>query len=197
MKKFALIGYPLGHSISDIIHRELLKLKNVDGSYELIEVKQEELDTCFENRLKILDGFNVTIPHKIKVIPFLYKLSEKAELYGSVNTVYNKNGKLIGYNTDCIGFRNSIKDEAIKLYGNVLVCGSGGVSRMFAIESVLEGADVTIAVRESSLKSANDIKDEIENKFSKSCEIVLLSKVKKSYDLIINGTPARYVSEYK
>lgn len=195
MKKFALIGYPLGHSISDVIHRELLKLKNVYGSYELIEVKQEELETCFENRLKFLNGFNVTIPHKIKVIPFLYKLSEKAELYGSVNTVCNKEGVLIGHNTDCIGFRNSIKDEGIKICGKVLVCGSGGVSRMFAIESVLEEADVTIAVRESSLKSANEIKQEIENKFSKSCEIILLSEVQKSYDLIINGTPARYVSK--
>ena len=70
MKKFALIGYPLGHSMSPLIHRELFKLNDIYAGYELIEINPEYFETQFD-AMKSFDGFNVTIPHKISVIPHL------------------------------------------------------------------------------------------------------------------------------
>ena len=150
---------------------------------------KEDLETSFYEKLKRLNGFNITIPHKINIIPLLDKLSPKAKLFGSVNTVDIKDNKTIGYNTDCDGFLRSLEAENIKLAGNVLICGSGGVSRMFAFESALAGAEVTLAVRNSSLNAANDIKKEMQEKLSKDCNIIFLSEAKGGYDLIINGTP--------
>lgn len=126
MKTFALIGYPLGHSMSPVIHKELMKTAGIDGSYELIEIAPENLADKFEE-LKKFDGFNVTIPHKISIIPFLDKVNERAELFGAVNTV--KVGKEItGYNTDCFGFLRALEMADIKLGGSTLVCGAGGVA---------------------------------------------------------------------
>jgi len=189
-KKYGLIGYPLGHSMSKIIHNELFKIMNLKADYSVIEVKPEELENSnYVEALKKLNGFNVTIPHKINIIPYLDELSDKAKLFGSVNTVHIKDGKMKGYNTDCIGFLRAIHYADIKLGGKVLLCGSGGVSRMFAFESVMAGADLTIAVRESSLKASNDIKRELNEKLSKDCKIIYLSEAEGNYDLIINGTP--------
>ncbi len=189
IKKYALIGYPLGHSMSPIIHKELLKISSVKGEYNLAEVRTEDLEISFNEKLKKLNGFNITIPHKINIIPYLDELAPKAKLFGAVNTVDIKENKAIGYNTDCDGFLRSLEAENIKLEGNVLICGSGGVSRMFAFESALAGAEVTLAVRDSSLKAANDIKRELQEKLLKDCNIIFLSEAKGNYDLIINGTP--------
>ncbi len=187
MNSFALIGYPLGHSLSPVIHRELFKIKNTNAEYDLKEIKPEELDENFKN-LKNLCGFNVTIPHKTKIIQNLDKLDSKAELFGSVNTV--KCGDIVtGYNTDCVGFLRSLDMANIELKGNVLVCGAGGVSRMFVFESVLKGCNVTVAVREKSLDSANKIKAEIKEKLNKDINVVKYDDIENEFDLIINGTP--------
>ena len=179
-KSFALIGYPLGHSMSSLIHKELFKISHINADYQLVEICMQELESTFKNRLKEMNGFNVTIPYKVNIIPFLDELSPKAKLFGSVNTVDVKNNKVIGYNTDCIGFIRSIKDADISLEGDVLICGSGGVS---------------IAVRDLDLEKAMGIRDEIQKKLSKDCKIILLSEIKCGYDLIINGTPVRNVSK--
>ena len=184
-KQFALIGCPLGHSISPQIHAELMKKAGVDGDYTLCEIKPEELEGA--DYLADLDGYNVTIPHKTNIIPALSKLDKKAALYGAVNTVKNENGVSTGYNTDCEGFLRSLDGAGIKLGGRVLVLGCGGVSRMFAFESVLHGADVTIAAR--SVEKAIELKREIKEKTKKDVRIITLSTAGGKYDLIINGTP--------
>lgn len=187
MKSFGLTGYPLGHSLSPVIHRELFKINNIDGEYTLFEIAPENLTDEF-SKLKDLCGFNVTIPHKIDVIQFLDELDERASLFGAVNTVKTGN-KLKGYNTDCYGFLRAIKMADIDLTGNVLLCGSGGVARMFAFEAVLAGCSLTIAVRDADIPAANILAGEIENKLSKKAEVLRLKDVCKSYNLIINGTP--------
>lgn len=188
MKKFGLIGYPLGHSMSPLIHTELFKLNNIDASYTLKEINPD----CFADGLRSLEGFcgyNVTIPHKTGIIPYLDSLSDRAELFGAVNTVENKDGKLVGHNTDCYGFLRALESAGITLGGKVLLCGSGGVSRMFAFESILAGADLTIAVRDADLNAANRIKKEINEKLGKDAAVTTLDRVTGEYDLLINGTP--------
>lgn len=188
MEKFALIGYPLGHSMSPVIHRELFKINNISASYELMEISPDNLNSSIEE-LKALNGFNVTIPHKINIIDSLDRLSNRAELFGAVNTVENKNGILTGHNTDCAGFLKALDMAGITLGGNVLVCGSGGVSRMFAFESVLAGADLTITVRDEDISAGERIKEEIKAKLDKNIKLITLSQVQGEYDVLINGTP--------
>lgn len=187
MKTFALIGYPLGHSMSPVIHKELMKIAKIEGSYELIEIAPEDLEGKF-NDLKKFDGFNVTIPHKINIIPFLDKVNERAELFGAVNTV-KVGEETTGYNTDCFGFLRALEMAGIKLAGNTLVCGAGGVARMFAFECALANCNLTIAVREDDIEAGNKIKDEISEKLGKDAKVIKLSDVTDGYDLIINGTP--------
>lgn len=188
MKNFCLIGYPLGHSMSPVIHRELFKINGIDAEYELKEISPDILAKGIKE-LDSLDGFNVTIPHKTGIIPHLDSLSDRAELFGAVNTVDNKNGALIGYNTDCFGFLRALDMAGIELKGRVLLCGSGGVSRMFAFESVLAGADLTIAVRDADVDAGNLIKKEIFEKLNKAVNVITLDKVDGEYDVLINGTP--------
>ena len=184
-KAFALIGYPLGHTKSPAIHARLMESAGIEGEYSCCEIAPEKLADAAE--LKALDGYNVTIPHKTNIIPQLDKLDKKAALFGAVNTVKNHKGKSIGYNTDCEGFLRALKGAGIKLGGRVLVLGCGGVSRMFAFESVLHGADVTIAARNA--EKALELKKDIKQKTKKDCRIITLSTVGGAYDLIINGTP--------
>lgn len=187
-KHFALIGYPLGHSMSAVIHKELFRISGVDADYSMIEVAPECLDDTFSSKLKALNGFNVTIPHKINIIHNLDALSNKAELFGAVNTV-DVRDTVSGHNTDCSGFIRALEMADIDLAGDVLLLGSGGVARMIAFETILAGAKLTIAVREDDIPAANVLKQEIEQKLDKTCDIILLSDVKGGYDLIINGTP--------
>lgn len=187
MKKFALIGYPLGHSMSPFIHKRLMEISGVDGTYELIQIPKGDLASDFD-KLISLDGFNVTIPNKIEIIKCLNSLNDRAELYGAVNTV--KVSEMKGYNTDCFGFVNALKMANMKATGSVLICGAGGVSRTIAFEcSRPEGAQVTIACRESSLIKAKALKEEIKNKLDKTVQTCLIDEISGDFDLMVNCTP--------
>lgn len=188
MEKFGLIGYPLGHSMSPVIHRELFKINGIDASYELMQIHPDDLSDGI-GTLMNFKGFNVTIPHKTQIISFLDKLSDRAELFGSVNTVFNDNGTKIGYNTDCFGFLRAMEMAGIKLGGNVLLCGSGGVSRMFAFESVMAGASLTLAVRDFDIPAAENIAQEIRQKLERDVTVKNLDSIDGDYDILINGTP--------
>ena len=188
MLNFCLIGYPLGHSMSPFIHNELFKLKGIEASYGLNAIEPEMLNDKV-NELKSLRGFNVTIPHKTNIIPFLSELSDRARLFGAVNTVSIDENGAKGYNTDCFGFLRALEMAGITLGGKVLLCGSGGVSRMFAFESVLANAELTIAVRDADIDSAMLIKKEIEDKLGRTAVVTTLDRVDGEFDLLINGTP--------
>ena len=188
MKLFGLTGYPLGHSLSPVIHGELFKIAGIDGEYKLYEISPENLSEGIASLKNSLCGFNVTIPHKVEVIPFLDELDEKAALFGAVNTV-KVGEKSVGYNTDCIGFLRSLEMAGIALEGSVLVCGAGGVARMFAFEAALAGCDLTIAARDEDISAANVIRTEIMDKLKREARVINLKEVSEGYDLIINGTP--------
>lgn len=186
---YGLTGYPLGHSMSQVIHNALFELCGLEATYLMVETPPEELGDTFRKTLSALRGFNVTIPHKIEIIKYLDELSPRAELFGAVNTVDVREDKIVGHNTDCAGFLSALQMADIELGGNVLLLGSGGVARMIAFEAILAEADLTIAVREADIPAANEIKKEINEKLGKDCKIILLGEAKGGYDLVINGTP--------
>ena len=144
MSKYALLGYPLGHTMSPPIHKRLFELDGKpDSEYEVCEIPPEKLAERSEY-LNSLNGYNITIPYKVDIIKYLDGLDESAKRYNSVNCVVNRDGKNIGYNTDCSGFLRSLEAGGAKLGGRVLQIGCGGVGRMMAIEAALHGAELTI-----------------------------------------------------
>ncbi|MGN0576763.1 MAG: shikimate dehydrogenase [Ruminococcus sp.] len=188
MKKYALIGHPLGHSMSPLIHYRMFGLSDCEECvYELTDIAPENLESSMEY-LRTLSGFNITIPHKVSIIPMLDRLDESAARYNAVNCVKNDNGRLIGYNTDCYGFLKSV--ENMPLDGNVLLLGCGGAGRMMGIEAARHGASLTIAVRNSSIKKAQLLMAEILSKCSSAkVRITDISRIEGSYDLLLNATP--------
>lgn len=123
--KFGLLGHPLGHSLSPMIHRELLAAASLPGTYELFDVAPQDWDTTVPRLLRELAGMNCTIPYKEKLIPLLDSLTGQAAAIGAVNTVYQGRG----YNTDTEGFLADCPDLAGQ---RVLILGAGGVSRTMA-----------------------------------------------------------------
>ncbi|MBQ8966342.1 shikimate dehydrogenase [Ruminococcus sp.] len=190
-RKYALLGESLKHTMSPPIHTRLFELKGREFSYEIIELPPEQLEP-HAGYLKSLAGFNITIPHKMGIIPHCDKLAESAKRYNSVNCVDNKDGVHTGYNTDCDGFLASVRAMGAELGGRVLLLGCGGVGRMMAIEAALAGAELYIAVLESDLPLAEQAKKEITAmKPDAAVNIVLTTKIDASlgYDLLMNATP--------
>lgn len=190
-RKYALLGETLKHTMSPPIHQRLFELKGRAFHYELVEIKPEELEANADY-LKSLNGFNITIPHKIGIIKYCDELAESAKRYNSVNCVDNKNGKHTGYNTDCDGFLRTVRAMNVNFGGRVLLIGCGGVGRMMAIEAALAGADLNIAVLESDMPLAVQVEKEIKAmKSDARVTIVLNTAIDTSvrYDLLMNACP--------
>lgn len=186
---YAILGFPLLHTLSPPIHKRLFELSGIAAAYSVEEVAPEDLTKALP-RLKALDGFNVTIPHKLAIMPFLEKLDASAQRYGAVNCVKNIGGSHVGYNTDCYGFTRGLSAAGVNLSGKVLLLGCGGAGRMMATEAALSGAELTIAARERGV--AEDTLSDIRKILPDfSAGIVDFSGLDndKSYDLLINATP--------
>jgi len=193
IRKFGLMGYPLEHSISPFIHRRLFELGGLgDCEYELYEVEPYDLSRK-AGEIKELQGFNVTIPYKLEIIPYLDYLHDSAKRYGSVNCVKTSPDGVIGYNTDVFGFLKSIETLGASLNSKILLLGCGGVGRMFAIEAALAGAELTIAIRRDPAeeKAAARVSGEISELCSRTVKITYADRlnITNSYDLLLNATP--------
>ena len=185
-RKFAVIGHPIGHTMSPFIHERLFELAKEEGEYIKVDISPEELKLRM-NELNELCGYNITIPHKQAIIPFLDKLDKKAELYGSVNTV--KNGAVKeGFTTDPDGFLKALETGGINFGGNVVIIGCGGAARTFVYEAALAKCNITIAAR--SRDKADILVSEVSKKIGdtniRSCHI---SELNGEYDLLVNATP--------
>ena len=190
-RKFAITGYPLIHSMSKPIHERLFSLSGKEAEYLVMEISPEQFEQNVP-KLKELDGFNVTIPHKCTIIPFLDRLDEKASLYGAVNVVHHDGDSFIGYNTDVDGFTRSLVENGIPLHGKVCIMGAGGAGRMACIELARQGADLTIAVRdrEDNIKGAEELCQYIRSiKADAKVQVTTLNRLHPPYDLLVNTTP--------
>ena len=171
MKHFALIGYPLGHSLSAKYFAEKFSAEGIDAEYSPLPIERAEevLPHC-----EHLSGFNVTIPHKQAIMPFLAAISEEAQAIGAVNCVKITNEGLIGYNTDVVGIRKSL--EGVKLEGaKALVLGTGGASK--AVQYALRTGGAEVAVVSRSQGSADLAYEDL------SEELIA------GTDIIVNTTP--------
>ena len=148
--RVGLIGDPLGHSFSPRLHAAF-----GTADYELHPIPAEALPAFFRERA--FEGVNVTIPHKIAVIPLLDELHPSAEECGAVNTVVNRGGKLTGYNTDIFGMSFALAHAGISLSGrHVVILGSGGTSHTARALAKREGAaSVTVVSRSGEVNYSN------------------------------------------
>ncbi|TDL82223.1 shikimate dehydrogenase [Peribacillus frigoritolerans] len=141
---YGLIGCPVGHSMSPLIHNDAFLQKELKASYHAFHVEKDDLQAAIAGMKALgIAGFNVTIPHKVSIIPYLDKLDETAELLGAVNTVLNKDGCLIGYNTDGQGYLQSLKHLLNKPLQEqrYLIIGAGGAARAIYFTLASEGCE--------------------------------------------------------
>ena len=124
MHHYGIIGFPLLHSFSAKYFNEKFATEKIEAEYSLFPMKELTSERVNE-LMDSLDGFNVTLPHKQAIIPFLDRLDETAEVIGAVNVVH----KRIGYNTDCLGFMTSIRPLLRDFDRKALVLGTGGASK--------------------------------------------------------------------
>jgi shikimate dehydrogenase len=195
---YGLVGHPLGHSLSPVIHNTAFELLGVEAVYELFPMKQEELPSFFK-ALKEKDshifGVNVTIPHKENVIPFLDSLSPFAMKVGAVNTVViTPERKLIGHNTDGPGFLAHLKEEGFDPKDKrIAILGAGGASRaLISVLCLLPEKAQSIKVFDVDHERANILIQDLAQRIDTS-RVEIVHSIDdlniELADLLINATP--------
>ncbi len=189
-KHYAVIGHPIGHTMSPFIHKRLFDLAGIDAEYTKLDIAPENLGEEYERTLKQLDGYNITIPHKQNIIPLIDSLDDKANMYGSVNTVMNTDGKAKGYTTDPDGFMKAIEAAGIALDGRIMILGCGGVARTMAYEIALRHKPFEFAVRREDVGKAGLLCLDITRKLPETeVSFGLIDQIIGSVDVLINATP--------
>ncbi|MGP4061637.1 shikimate dehydrogenase [Halobacillus sp. H74] len=192
MYKLGLIGYPIGHSSSPWIHEQLMKQQGVQGKYDLLEIHPDKFDEEISSlKEKGLDGFNVTVPFKEKIIPHLDAIDESALHLGAVNTVKRTENGWIGYNTDGSGFVHSLKNRFPDIFqsgSKALLLGSGGAAR--GIYEALTGSGMdSVDIANRTIGRAEEVIEQISSRAQ--AEALTLAEAEESlgsYDLVVQTT---------
>lgn len=156
MNKLCVIGDPVLHSKSPLIHNAMIQALGLDFEYLCQPVAREELPVWLERvRAEGWAGFNATMPHKEALVPCMDELDEDAKLYGAVNTVCNRNGKLYGFNTDGGGFARALTGAGIAIRGTrFTLLGAGGAAKAVALKLVQQGARQVVICNRTVDKAA-------------------------------------------
>ncbi|MGX1900976.1 shikimate dehydrogenase [Thermolongibacillus altinsuensis] len=192
MKKlFALIGCPVHHSLSPLMHNDALQSLGIDAYYHAFHVEREQLkEAIFGLKALQVAGFNVTIPHKTAIIPFLDDVDETAREMGAVNTVVNENGRLIGYNTDGEGFVRALCEQMkISLSGKrILLVGAGGAARGIYFALTRKGVSQIDICNRTVEKAVQVIAEAKSDVSSTAYSLQEAEERLENYDIIINTT---------
>lgn len=192
MKKvYAVIGDPIGHSMSPAMQNKAFQNEKLDAEYLAFHVKPDCLEDAIKGMKALgISGFNITIPHKETVIPFLDDVDELAKAIGAVNTVINKDGRLIGYNTDGVGYIKALQEvHSFELTTKkTLLIGAGGAARAIYFTLVKEGVkkvDIANRTKDRAVSLISDCPYE-----NSSLALTLEEAEQKiaEYDLIIQTT---------
>ena len=191
----AVVANPIKHSISPFIHNSAFETTNTNGVYLAWEVDAAELaETVANIRRYQMYGINLSMPYKEQVIPYLDQLSEEACLIGAVNTVVNREGTLIGYNTDGKGFFKSLPSFKISRKRLVLL-GAGGAAKAILAQAILDGvSQISIFVRSSSMEKTRPYLEKIQNATGFRVDLFALEDVQDlqdsitKADLLVNAT---------
>ena len=163
MKRVFLLAHPAGHSISPPMHNAAFKASGITAHYEALDVAPEDLAKVIESfREADVFGSNVTIPHKLAVMPLMDELTDAARAIGAVNTIVNQDGKLLGHNTDATGYLRAIKeDAAFDLEGKtVVMLGAGGAARAI-VYALLNAGVHELKIFNRTTAKAQSLADEL------------------------------------
>ncbi len=183
MKKYLVIGNPIEHSLSPKLHNYWIKKNNIDAIYDKKQVNESDIkDIISDIKNEKINGINVTMPFKKSIIPFIDKLSFEANESQSVNTIYLESGKIIGHNTDIVGFELGLRHFKYDVKDKkVLILGAGGVvSSMILALNKMKVSKIILSNR--TKKKAENLK-----KSFKDLDIVAWGNV-PNFDMIINAT---------
>ena len=191
----AVVANPIKHSISPFIHNSAFEATNTNGVYLAWEVDATELaETVANIRRYQMYGINLSMPYKEQVIAYLDQLSEEACLIGAVNTVVNREGTLIGYNTDGKGFFKSLPSFKISRKRLVLL-GAGGAAKAILAQAILDGvSQISIFVRSSSMEKTRPYLEKIQNATGFRVDLFALEDIQDlqdsitQADLLVNAT---------
>lgn len=191
----AVVANPIKHSISPFIHNSAFEATNTNGVYLAWEVDATELaETVANIRRYQMYGINLSMPYKEQVIPYLDQLSEEACLIGAVNTVVNREGTLIGYNTDGKGFFKSLPSFKISRKRLVLL-GAGGAAKAILAQAILDGvSQISVFVRSSSMEKTRPYLEKIQNATGFRVDLFALEDIQElqdsitKADLLVNAT---------
>lgn len=195
-KMVGIIGYPLGHSISPAMHNAAFKKLDLDFEYLPFEIKEKDLPEVLQGfRALHVAGFNVTIPYKETVVPLLDEVTELAKIIGAVNTVVNREGLLVGYNTDGAGFIESLKEDGkIDPAGKTIVLlGAGGAAHAVSV-TLAEAKAGSLTVVDIQAEKAKELAEYVGAYFDMKCQTAAadsqeLQKAIDQADLLVNSTP--------
>ena len=183
MKKYLVIGNPISHSMSPELHNHWIKKNRVNAIYNKKLLNNNELkNIILDVKQGNINGINVTVPFKNSVIPYLDKLSDEAEKTQSVNTIYLKDKKVIGHNTDIEGFRNAIKKINFDFNNKkIFILGAGGVVPSIIYASIKMGSS-EILISNRTKEKARKVKNIFDN-----IKLINWGEV-PNFDVIINAT---------
>ncbi|ARP43553.1 MULTISPECIES: shikimate dehydrogenase [Geobacillus] len=187
---YGLLGFPVEHSLSPLMHNDAFAYFGISARYHLFSVKPEQVGEAIAGvRALGIAGVNVTIPHKMAVIPFLDEVDEHARRIGAVNTIVNDSGRLIGYNTDGPGYVKALEEEMdIHLDGKrILLIGAGGGARGIYF-SLLSTAAERIDIANRTAEKAARLIGEGDERRSTFFPLAEAERRLAEYDIIINTT---------
>jgi shikimate dehydrogenase len=189
-KLYGVIGDPIAHSMSPAMHNNLFEFYGMNAEMFAFHIKGADLQDAVKGFKAInLSGFNVTIPHKSAIMPFLDEIDPLAEAIGAVNTVVNKDGKLIGYNTDGTGYFEGIKQVVSDVEGKtVLLVGAGGAAKAIYYTMAYAGVKRIDIANRTPLRAEKLIEH---CPYKTHSEVMVISEDKKDfskYDIIIQTT---------
>lgn len=197
-KLTGLLGSPVEHSMSPMMHNESFRQLNLDYAYLAFDVGTDKLEVAVEG-LKALGvrGFNLTMPDKNLMCNLVDELSPAAKIGGAVNTVVNDNGVLKGYTTDGIGFMRAVKEDGVDIIGKKMtLLGAGGAAAAILVQAALDGvAEISVFnIRDDFFTRAEGIMDELRKETN--CELHLydfsdpglLKKEISESAILVNGT---------
>ncbi len=183
MKKYLVIGNPINHSLSPELHNHWINQNKIDAIYEKKKLNYNELENLiFKIKQENIIGANVTVPFKNAIIPYLDELSEEAKKTQAVNTICLKNKKVVGYNTDIVGFETAIKKINFNFNNKkIFILGAGGVVPSIVYASMKMGSS-EIFVSNRTKSKTEKVKDIFEN-----VQIVDWGDM-PNFDVVINAT---------
>ena len=195
MKKFLVIGNPISHSLSPLIHNYWMKkYKFLDCSYDKKKVEKKDLINIVNQvRKGEISGVNITVPFKKEIIELLDQVKGSAELAQSVNTLVKEDNKVCGYNTDIEGFRDSLNEDYVEFNDKkIFILGAGGVAPSILEACVNTANKIYISNRTikkaKELKQVGDLSLDLLNKNENIIQVIDWGKMPEICDIVVNTT---------